>query len=372
MTEEKTIDAAFSLKTLEPGEQQIAELGQKYLAIRVKGVEDMEGYTAAHEALMVMVKMRTGLEKERLSLTEEARKYVAEINSAAKRRLEQMAPIEEHLRRERDIVLEHRKKLEAEAAARKEAERKAKLDDRLSRLDPLLRDLNRRAWPASEVENYEDAAFDEAIHGLTVELQQKRKDDERREAEQKKRDAELAYLREQEEKRIAAEREKIAAENKRQAEERARLAAERRKLEEEAEERTRFEAAKRREEQAKLDAERAELAAEKKRLADLEQKRIDEERRQAQAAEAKRLAEEEAERRRQVELANEERKAGIAALRPLVKRAVNAVEKVQVAVAQYDDSEIPDKHSELWFGELRAECDDILQGCIDKLEKLIQ
>ena len=203
---------------------------------------------------------------------------------------------------------EHRRKLDEEEAARKRAE-----EERL----------------AAEEEERKRVAEEQARQREAVEAAARAAEAERLRKEKERREREIEAARREEERRQQEEERKLAEEAERQRQEeearkRAAEEAERQRQEEAArqkaaeEERSRQEVERKRqaeERQRRLELERAAAEEEKRRVAaraaELERLRLEEEaRRRAEAAEAQRLAEEEAKQRAQEEarrLAEEEK-----------------------------------------------------------------
>ena len=245
-------------------EAAIAKMADVYLQLRVKDVNDEEGFKAVHDARMVVVKHRTGVEKHRKALKKDALEWGRKVDAEAKKIFGKLHPIETHLTRQEAIVTNEKKRIEAAKAKALEE----KMESRLETLAEYGRHMKYQ-----EVAIMNDDEWQECI--ATV-IKEHRIEQER-----------LA-----EEKRIEAERQaKIRAE---QEAERERL--EKIRIEQEAEMKKAQEAqakaeAELAEKQAKLEAEAAEVQAEKDRI---EQARIDKE--NEEIAEQVRLAAEEFEK----------------------------------------------------------------------------
>ncbi len=76
---------------------KVKELVKGYMELRVLPA-DKGTYKAAHEGKMVLVKTRTSIDKRRKQLGEDARKWVGEVNDAAKQLLAPIEPAEAHLK----------------------------------------------------------------------------------------------------------------------------------------------------------------------------------------------------------------------------------------------------------------------------------
>lgn len=210
----------------------ISKLRQKYMPLVITDPNDKEQFDAVHEARMVMVKVRTTIEKERVAKKAAALKYGKDVDAAAKILFDESAPVEEHLKTEEDKVLLERKRIEEEEARIE----KEKIQGRVDAFGKY-----RHMMPFMEVATMTDEEFTAKLAEVkeAYEAEAKRLDDE-----QKARDAEAAQL--------AAERAEI----------------DRIKAEQE-------EAAKAQEAEKKaLEAERQELEAEKKAEADRKAKEV--------------------------------------------------------------------------------------------------
>jgi len=92
----------------------IAKLKDKYMPLEITDLEDKEQLDAVHEARMVMVKVRTTIEKERKAQKAAAIAYGNEVDADAKVLFAESNPIEEHLKIEEDKVINEKKRIEAE------------------------------------------------------------------------------------------------------------------------------------------------------------------------------------------------------------------------------------------------------------------
>lgn len=206
MTENETTEATpfeTALAQLQPGDAEIAAIKEQYLQITVAGVDDQAGYGVAHKALMHVVKMRTTLDKMRLAAGSDARKFIEQVNTRAKELFAQLEPIEDHLKRQKAVVDDERKRLEQLAADRKVAERKALLDGRFAK----LRACNSPLSPWS-IEMLSDEEF-EAV------LEEAQRLDAAKRAEREAAEQAAAHAREEREAEERAKRERDASTNSR-------------------------------------------------------------------------------------------------------------------------------------------------------------
>jgi hypothetical protein len=252
-----------------------------------------EGYEDVRKAIAVCRTTRTGIEKKRKELNEDARQWINTVNSEAKRLTIAIEGIEEPLKAKKQVVDDEKERIKREA----EDARQRKINDRIV---AFLTEAG-VTCSVTDAEKWTDEEFEAKLaEARALHLQQ----------------MESLRLQEEERQRVEAER---AEEMRRQQEEieRQRSELERMRAEQEAElakiraeqERARLEyeaaMAKVREEQEaiaraereKLEAERAALRAERDRVAAEEKARqeaIHAEQEAARIAEVNRLAEERA------------------------------------------------------------------------------
>lgn len=109
----------------------IAELRDKYMSLRINGLDDKKGYLMVKAARMDIKAKRIEVDKKRKALTEDALKFQRSINSEAKRITNALEPIENYLKDQEDIVESEKKRIKAEQESIKlaeEAERKAEYE----------------------------------------------------------------------------------------------------------------------------------------------------------------------------------------------------------------------------------------------------
>jgi DNA repair exonuclease SbcCD ATPase subunit len=265
--------------------EQIAKMGEQYLTLHA---DTRDGEAECRKARQIVVSTRTGVDKRRKAMGEEARAYLERVNSTAKTLIAALAPIESHLDTEIKAVEAERERIKNEKAAAAQKE----IDDRIAAAQAEAAENARIAREAEEKRLAEEAARLKA---------------EREDFEAEQRAArEKAEAEERERKRVAAEAQALVdAENERKQAELDRQRAE-------------LEAAQAAE-QAKLDEQRRQVEAEATRVeaARIAQERAEAERVAAAQAEAERLAREEQER-----LAAEQRKAELEAARPDAEKLV--------------------------------------------------
>jgi colicin import membrane protein len=254
---------ATALKQYDYNEAMIAELSQRYMILTIKGLDDAEGYKAVHEARMLMVKARTTVEKTRKILNEDAIDYKKKVDARAKELTGLMAPIEEHLTAQENIVTAEKQRIK-EKADREAAE---KLQARVNRLQfdlgmkfdgqhyRLSSDPAGYAVPHALISALKDEDFEKICAEIYGKIQAENARLAAIEAQKQKEEAEKERLRKVEDERLA----KVAKE---QAEAQAKIDAENKRI---ADEKIKIKAAEEAQEKF-LALERAALEAEKKAL----------------------------------------------------------------------------------------------------------
>lgn len=285
MSDTMTLDQPTTRPELAAFRQQdvaIQALADKYLPLKINGLEDRDGFKLVHEARMIVKGKRVDVEKKRVELKADALAYGRAVDSEAKRLTELLEPIESHLEAEESAVTQERERIKREA----EEKRQAITQDRVDRLAACGVVANVQQVAALTPEQFADA------------LEDARKIKAERDAAaeaQRKADAESAEQRRQQEAALAAEREALAKIKREQDAEAARLAEERRKIEEEQAAQRRAveleQAKKEAAEKARVETEQrlAREAAEKQAA---EEARLAREKAAAEAAEAQRIKEE--------------------------------------------------------------------------------
>jgi colicin import membrane protein len=100
----------------------VSKLKKEYMPLVIKDATDLDGYKAVSDALKFMVKKRGEIEAKRKELKEDSLKFGKAVDARAKEIQEMIAPIEQHLRTEKDrvdaeIEEQERQKEEARQAA---------------------------------------------------------------------------------------------------------------------------------------------------------------------------------------------------------------------------------------------------------------
>ena len=246
-------------------EAAIKKMESVYMNLIVKDVNDKEGFKAVHDARMVVVKHRTGVEKHRKFLKADALAYGRKVDATAKEIFVRLAPMESYLTEQEKIVTDEKKRQEEEKARLFEE----KINDRMTALATF-----NQVIPYQEVAMMSDDEFDKKLS----EIREANRIEQERIAEEKRiGDERLAEI----EAKQKAEAERLAKIAKEQAEAQAEIDAESVRIAAEL--------------QAKLDAidaKEREVQAEKDRLERIEfEKKAREEARIQAEADAKEAAE---------------------------------------------------------------------------------
>lgn len=128
-----TFDELISneLKKYDPIIPKVEELKKEFMPLRIKDLEDKEGYEAVKSALKFMVGKRHDIEDKRKELKADSLKFGRAVDEKAKEIQSMIAPIEEHLKSEKD-------KIDEQIKAIKEAEEKAAQQKLLDRHNNLV------------------------------------------------------------------------------------------------------------------------------------------------------------------------------------------------------------------------------------------
>lgn len=329
-------------------EQMIAKY-REYLSLTVADIHDKKALKVVHDRRMELVKARTSIDKARKELNEDAKRKIDETNALCKSFVEQMTPIEEHLRAEEQRVEDALEAERVEVANKVYLARREKMDAVGYQMpEPAVRSMSDEAFEhtmviaqAQAVERERLAAVAKEQEAERLRLEAERQAEfERQEAERiRQQEAEAERLREEAAK-LAAEREAMEAERARQqAEEDARRKEESEKLERE---RQQFEE-ERRKAQEELDRQREEMAKAVREQEEKErQERLAREAEQAERdrieAEKQRLAREAEEKRLEAERAEAER-ARLEAMKPDIQKLADYVAKLEkVKVPEVGDA----------------------------------
>lgn len=100
---------------------KVEELKEMYLPLKISSIEDEEGYKEVATALRIMVGKRTAIEDKRKELKAFSLKVGKAIDDKAKEITEMIAPIEQHLKAEKERIDNEKKRIEEEKAAAKKA-----------------------------------------------------------------------------------------------------------------------------------------------------------------------------------------------------------------------------------------------------------
>lgn len=297
---------------------EIEKLSAKYLPLKINGIDDKEGYKAVHEARMDIRSKRVEVEKRREELKAGALNYGRQVDGAAKQLTALLTPIEKHLGEEEariDIAREAAKR------AKEEAERAAAQ----ARVDALLAVGVQLPFIAAQL--MPEADYQAKLAAATEAHRLAQEEAAAREAERLRIQAEEDFKRKAEAEALARERAELD-----------RIRAEQEAIRKAQEEQAAAAA-------AELERRAAEIAAERKAIED------------AKAAEAKRIADEQAAKELAAKMERVRKEAAAQAEAELKARAAREAEaariKAEKAEAKRKKIEAlrPDKEKLLAFAD---------------------
>lgn len=334
----------------------IAEMREKYMPLKIAGVNDRAGYVMVRQARIEVKEKRCAVENRRKELKADAIEWGRKVDAEAKRLTSLLTPIEEHLDAQEKAHDAEKERIKREV----EESQRRRLQSRVDAMSKCRGSVYVASLAAMTDEEF-DIALQAAIKADEIrqqaEAEQKAERDrieaERREAERLAEEE----RRKAEESRLAAARAEMERQRHMQAERETELAAERKRFEAEAREKQRLEA-------ERLAAERAELDRQRKEQAEAQAKIDAENRRIADDRSAKERAEQ-AERER---IKAAERKSAEAAriesLRPDREKLMGVVTAIRAI-------EIPEVSAELdWLAVIvrsgRDRAAEIIEGSIKR------
>ncbi|MBA7559117.1 hypothetical protein ES708_00730 [subsurface metagenome] len=151
----------------------IAKLREEYMPLEITDLKDKEQFDSVHAARMVMVKVRTSIEKERVTQKAEALQHGRDVDAAANVLFDESGPIETHLQTEEKKVTDEEKRIKEEELR----QFRVVVEERVNAL--LLCGV---ALPFDEVAGWTDDKYDAEITRVEEEF----KAEEQRKAEEEK------------------------------------------------------------------------------------------------------------------------------------------------------------------------------------------
>jgi len=271
----------FGIVKLNITDAAIAELKEKYLPLKINGIEDKAGLKACFDARQEVKKTRVALQKYAKELREDAQAWSKKVIGEEKRVVGELEEIEQHLQAEEDAIQAIKDQIKAEEEARENA----RIQERMDALKvygftveyALLKSLDEQSF-AKVLENAKaQFEIDEARkreEEAAAKAEAERLEAERKElAELRAKQAEAQRIIDEQNQKIREDQEKIEAEKRKlendriAAEQAKHREAELQKAREEAAEAARLKAIEdaKREAAAKKEAEeKARIAAERK------------------------------------------------------------------------------------------------------------
>ena len=242
-----------------------------YMHLTIDDLDDKEQFDAVHSARMVVKNKRVEIEKERKGLKADALAWGKLVDTKAKEIFAKLEPIESHLAKEEQRVVDEQNRIKAEEEARQEAINQKRVDDLLT-VECVM--------PFIQVATLTDDEFQCLLGDKTFEFEERQRAKAEAERLEKERLAKEAAERKAEDERLAkqkAEQDKIAADLKRQQDE---LAAQQKAIQDEKDRIAKEAADKQAAENARL---KAELEAKEKAEREAKEKAEAEEKARAEA-----------------------------------------------------------------------------------------
>jgi DNA repair exonuclease SbcCD ATPase subunit len=313
----------FPVVDLRVTDVMIQEYREKFSGLQVTTNEECGIVT---KAIGVLRTTRTGIDKRRKELTENAREYVSNVNSVAKELTSQIEEIEEPLKKRKQVFEDEKQRLKQEA----EEARQAKINNR------MVEFLQQTGQTCSlkEAETWTDDEYVTALSNARAAYQQQIEEARKQEEERQRFEAERAEQIRQQQEEIEKQRAELERTRSEQEAALAKIRAEQqaeidriRAEQDEARAKHEAEMARLREEQAEADrVQREKLEAELK-AANEERQRLQaiEDERQAEIfaeQEAKRIKEETEAAEALAEQQRVEREIALAELLPNIEKAV--------------------------------------------------
>jgi len=250
---------------------EIAKWRDIYMHLTIDDLDNKEQFDAVHSARMVVKNKRVEIEKERKSLKADALAWGKLVDTKAKEIFAKLEPIESHLAKEEQRVVDEQNRIKAEEEARQEAINQKRVDDLLT-VECVM--------PFIQVATLTDDEFQCLLGDKTFEFEERQRAKAEAERLEKERLAKEAAERKAEDERLAkqkAEQDKIAADLKRQQDE---LAAQQKAIQDEKDRIAKEAADKQAAENARL---KAELEAKEKAEREAKEKAEAEEKARAEA-----------------------------------------------------------------------------------------
>lgn len=239
---------AMPVIELSVSDQMIEQYREEF---RDLSADTKDGYESVRKAIAVCRTTRTGIEKKRKELNEDARVWINSVNAEAKRLTSAIEEIEDPLKAKKQAVDDEKERIKRQA----EEARVRKTNDR------LVRFLNETGTTCSvsDAESWTDEEFAAALEVASAEYRNRLESERRQEEERQKMEILRAEELRRQQEEIDRQREEL--ERVRDEQEKVRVAyeAEMARMRQEIEERERAE-------RERIDAERAAIDEEKRKL----------------------------------------------------------------------------------------------------------
>lgn len=107
---------------------QVAEMRDKLMGLKINGLSDKAGYQIVSTERKKVKAMRVALDKQRVSLNEDARNWINTVNGEAKRLTKALEEIEDHLEAQEKAYDDAKKEIALEAVRQAKAKLQGRVD----------------------------------------------------------------------------------------------------------------------------------------------------------------------------------------------------------------------------------------------------
>jgi len=245
---ENTHEDSMPVIELSVSDQMIEQYREEFRGLTA---DTKDGYEAVRKAIAVCRTTRTGIEKKRKELNEDARVWINSVNSEAKRLTAAVEEIEDPLKAKKQTADEEKERIKRQA----EEARLRKTNDR------IVRFLNEagRTCSVIEAEGWADEEFEMALEAASAEYRRRLEDERQQEEERQKMEMQRAEELRKQQEEIDRQREELERVRAEQEKVRVAYEAEMARMRMEMEEKERVD-------RERMESERAAIEEEKRKL----------------------------------------------------------------------------------------------------------
>ena len=207
-----TLDRESIVASYSVPDDKIAEWSERFLPLKIAGIDDVGGLQCVHAARMVVKNARVEVEKTRKQLKADALEYGRVVDAEAKRITNLLSPIEAHLESQENQIAFEKERIRKDKEELAERAATAKCQERIN----ALKEIGGTTIVSYEVlYRMTDEAFAVFLATETEAARVRAQESEQRKAEAERLAAERAELdkikaeQQAEANRLAAERKKI-------------------------------------------------------------------------------------------------------------------------------------------------------------------